>query len=584
MNLFAASGPVSGAWGRALSLCTDDVRSPRCFARSGKLGWFRAWAARGLVQLDTPLLSLLSGMRTARMPVRAWVWRVRAPCSREEVEKERGVIVLREQGEGSRVGGSQSASALSLAESSKPSHYAPSNNTYGAAYHSQPMYSQPAYSYYPDDEVQRFYKWTSPPGIIKIMSVLIIVMCVGIFACVASTLPWDLEMYGNSMGAGSMYPGYGGSGFGGNYGYGYGSGYGYGGGYGYGSGYGLGGNYIDPRAAKGFILAMSAFCFIAGLVVFVTSVTKTNIARTRRYYLLVIIGSSILLFLVFIATIVYILAVNPTAQSSGSVFYNQIYALCSQYYTSTNTGIFVNQYLYHYCVVEPQEAIAIVLGFLIVLALALIIFFAVKTRGKMNRYGKMNILWDKTKSYEDTPNVEDWVKSVNAEPAAPTPVADYTDRVASSMNYSISDAHEHQIYNDYNYRTTPMPETTVPLTKDLHHSPYVNTSSYNGSAREPAQKTRVGRQKRTNPDNNDADYTTGGESCDELEEDWDREYPSVLSDQQRQTYKKDFDAGLQEYKRLQAELDEISKELSRLDKALDNYSEESEEYKAITLI
>lgn len=61
-----------------------------------------------------------------------------------------------------------------------------------------------------------------------------------------------------------------------------------------------------------------------------------------------------------------------------------------------------------------------------------------------------------------------------------------------------------------------------------------------------------------------------------------REYPSILSDQQRQTYKREFDAGLQEYKRLQAEIDEISKELTRLDKDLDNYSEESEEYKAIT--
>lgn len=67
-----------------------------------------------------------------------------------------------------------------------------------------------------------------------------------------------------------------------------------------------------------------------------------------------------------------------------------------------------------------------------------------------------------------------------------------------------------------------MPETTVPFTNDLHQSPYVNTSSYNGSAKEPAQKPRVGKQKRTYPDNNDADYNTGGESCDELEEDWDR--------------------------------------------------------------
>lgn len=55
------------------------------------------------------------------------------------------------------------------------------------------------------------------------------------------------------------------------------------------------------------------------------------------------------------------------------------------------------------------QAIAIVLGFLIVLALALIIFFAVKTRSKINRYGKMNILWDDTKNYEETPNVEEWV-------------------------------------------------------------------------------------------------------------------------------------------------------------------------------
>lgn len=62
-----------------------------------------------------------------------------------------------------------------------------------------------------------------------------------------------------------------------------------------------------------------------------------------------------------------------------------------------------------------------------------------------------------------------------------------------------------------------------------------------------------------------------------------REYPPVSSDQQRQTYKRDFDAELQEYKRLQAELDEISKELSRLDKELDDYIEGSEEYKVAAL-
>lgn len=236
---------------------------------------------------------------------------------------------------------------------SKPSNYAPSNNTYGGEFHSQPMFSQPAYSYYPEEEVQHFYKWTSPPGIIKIMSILIIVMCVGVFACVASTLAWDMDMYGygNTLGTGVGYPNYGGSGFGGSYGYSNGYGYAsYGGG-----AYGLGGNYIEPRSAKGFILAMAAFCFIAGLIFFVTSVTKNSMSRTTKYYLVIIIASAILLFLTFIATIVYVMAVNPTAQASGSMFYNQINILCSQYYAPTSATLFVNQYLYHYCVVEPQE-------------------------------------------------------------------------------------------------------------------------------------------------------------------------------------------------------------------------------------
>uniref|UniRef100_A0A803J7U9 Uncharacterized protein n=1 Tax=Xenopus tropicalis TaxID=8364 RepID=A0A803J7U9_XENTR len=65
----------------------------------------------------------------------------------------------------------------------RPSNYAPSKDVYGAE-----MHSQPAYSYYPEDEIQHYYKWSSPPGIIKIMYLLIVVMCVGIFACVASTL------------------------------------------------------------------------------------------------------------------------------------------------------------------------------------------------------------------------------------------------------------------------------------------------------------------------------------------------------------------------------------------------------------
>lgn len=47
---------------------------------------------------------------------------------------------------------------------------------------------------------------------------------------------------------------------------------------------------------------------------------------------------------------------------------------------------------------------------MVIVAFALIIFFAVKTRGKMDRYDKSNILWDKEHVYdEQPPNVEEWV-------------------------------------------------------------------------------------------------------------------------------------------------------------------------------
>nr|AAI61464.1 Unknown (protein for MGC:135247) [Xenopus tropicalis] len=62
----------------------------------------------------------------------------------------------------------------------RPSNYAPSKDVYGAE-----MHSQPAYSYYPEDEIQHYYKWSSPPGIIKIMYLLIMVMCVW-YICVRS--------------------------------------------------------------------------------------------------------------------------------------------------------------------------------------------------------------------------------------------------------------------------------------------------------------------------------------------------------------------------------------------------------------
>ncbi|XP_069348386.1 occludin [Eulemur rufifrons] len=453
----------------------------------------------------------------------------------------------------------------------KPNHYAPSNDMYGGEMHVRPMLSQPAYSFYPEDEILHFYKWTSPPGVIRILSMLIIVMCIAIFACVASTLAWD-RSYGTAL-------------LGGSIGYPYGSSFG---GYSYGYGYGYGYGYTDPRAAKGFLLAMAAFCFIAMLVVFVTSVIRSEMSRTRKYYLIVIIVSAVLGIMVFISTIVYIMGVNPTAQASGSVYASQIYALCNQFYTTVTTGVYVDQYLYHYCVVDPQEAIAIVLGFLIIVAFALIIFFAVKTRRKMDRYDKSNILWDKERIYdEQPPNVEEWVKNVSAGTQdMPPPLSDYAERVDGSLAYSSNGkVNDKPSYPESSYKSTPVPEVVreLPVTSpldDFRQPRYSSSGNFETPSKRAPTKGRAGRSRRTEQDHYETDYTTGGESCDELEDDWIRDYPPITSDVERQLYKRDFDTGLQEYKSLQAELDDVNKELSRLDKELDDYREESEEYMA----
>ena len=183
------------------------------------------------------------------------------------------------------------------------------------------------------------------------MAIIVIVLCVAIFACVASTLAWD------SQGAMS---GFGGVGYGGSYGGGYGGSYNSfgGGGFGAGNNYGygnIGGNYNDPRSGKGFMIAMAAIIFIFTLAVFIIVVSHQSLSESRKFYLAVLIICAILALLMFIATIVYLMAVNPTAQSSGSVYGNQIAGLCAQFKQPQPSGMLVNQYLYHYCVVEPQE-------------------------------------------------------------------------------------------------------------------------------------------------------------------------------------------------------------------------------------
>lgn len=430
--------------------------------------------------------------------------------------------------------------------------------------HSEPM-SNPAFTYYKEDKDLHFYRWTSPPGVMKILCIIIVIMCVAIFACVASTLAWDYDM--STMGGGSaLIPGLGGgyggsygSGYGGSYGgsysgsyggsYGaglsnsYGSGLGGSGSYGYGSGYGYGGTQIDPKSGKGFIIAIAAITFIAMLIIFILVISRQSASQSSKFYLASIIICAILAFLMLISTIVYLVSVNPTAQSSGSMVFNQIRQLCAPYQTQTQAqaqGIFINQYLYHYCVVEPQEVIAIVLGFLVVAGLIIVLVFAVKTRALIRRWGQDRILWEEVKFVNPGPHnsVGEWVTNVSGVPDVLD--NDANDRVGGSRDYLDK--------VDYN--------------KPLYLPGDSDISSFVGGS-----KSRL------------KEYDAGFESGDDLEEDdFSVLFPPIMDEQERLSYKREFDRDHLEYKSLQAELDGINQDLADLEGDLDRHPEGSPQF------
>ncbi|XP_054612224.1 occludin [Dunckerocampus dactyliophorus] len=426
--------------------------------------------------------------------------------------------------------------------------------------------AQPAYSYYPDDEFQHFYRWTSPPGILKIMSIITIVLCVAIFACVASTLAWDSQ--GALSGFGGLGGGFAG-GVGGGFGGGFGS-FGSGGVYGPGNNYGyagIGGNYNDPRTGKGFIIAMAAITFIAALAIFIIIVSHQSISESRKFYLAVIIICAILALLMLIAAICYLMAVNPMAQSQGSAYGSQIAGLCAQYQRPQPSGVFVNQYLYHYCVVEPQEAIAVVFGFLVVVALIIMLVFALKTRKKISNFGKSNILWKRVKMVDDDgeppQDVEAWVNNVSV-PPEDLPMSDFPEKMRSSRNH-LDD--ESTNYSKPHYSYTPPPvEDEQPLNNG---APYSANSDVPSSAGRSNMR-RPGRDR-------DADYASSGDELDD-DDDFYSEFPPIANEQERNEYKREFDRDHQEYKDLQADLDAINKKLSEVDRELDDLQEGSPQY------
>lgn len=223
------------------------------------------------------------------------------------------------------------------------------------------------------------------------------------------------------------------------------------------------------------------------------------------------------------------------------------------------------------------------MGFMIIIALGLIIFFAYKVRSKISRYGKENILWDKIPmESEMAPNVEEWVNNVSGVPEEL--VTDDFYKPNGSLN---EPDHEPNRLN----RLQPdgaarIPDVSVPLMcqqPPQHSSSRDSDESKPSSQRKPPRKRRPGRAKRPENDEYETDYTTGAESCDELdEEDLESQYPPITSDQQRQDYKREFDNDLQQYKRLQGDLDEINKLFSQLNRQIDE-TEDTELYQGIAV-
>ncbi|KAM8875651.1 occludin [Spinachia spinachia] len=486
-----------------------------------------------------------------------------------------------------------------------PPFSSPSNNGFGPAgsFHGPQSdynaYPPPPGSYYIEDKPQHFYKWLSPPGIIKAMMASVIVLCLAIFACVASTLMWDMQ-YGMGMGMGmGMGSGYGGSSYGSGYGS-YGSYGGYGGGYG--NSYG---SYVSPYSAKTTMIAMAAISFIGALVFFIATFSKSDTVHSRKFFLAVMIVSIIMAALQGIISIVYIVGVNPMAQGTSSMMYNPMLMMCQNLYQTTYSQMggvggfpIYNQYLYHYCFVDPQEGIAMACGFLVVIAFGVAAFFAHKTRGKIWRYGKPNIYWQEPltggKASEGR-DVEEWVNNVEeSRSAQDAPTLLVSEKGAGLLNASANsvisfppakmdsssyneDSYEKKEYSD---RTTSRPSEAFSHGGRTSSSPSEET----GGGRKPSANR--GKRRRRNPELDESqyetEYTTGGDTGNELDgEEWENMYPDITSDAQRHDYKREFDVDLREYKRLCTEMDDINDQLNKLSRLLDTLDHTSAKYQGV---
>uniref|UniRef100_A0A665TRG8 Zgc:154006 n=1 Tax=Echeneis naucrates TaxID=173247 RepID=A0A665TRG8_ECHNA len=424
---------------------------------------------------------------------------------------------------------------------------------------------------YREGNPQHFYRWFSPPGFVKTFQGVTVLMCFLIFAFVASTLVWDMNGFGyNGYGvgaAGSVA--------------GTGSGY-YGGSYGYGS------SYMTPHSAKSAMISMAAINFLVSLGFLVGSFSRSQMMRGCRFYLAVFISDIILAVLQGIIDIIFVIGVNPMSQSSQSMLYNPMLMLCQNIQGNPSLSGSVgagfpggfpmyNQYLHHYCYMDPEEAVALVLGLLVVLALSLSAYYAYKTRSKIWRHGKANIYWDQQQLRpSEGHEMHDWVSQFSFfyEFKYTLGICQPTSCIVHRFLTDRSNLRGPQ-----NNRGTVYCSSSSEEAGSIRRPPPYHAERERRMDRQPppAAQEMVESQCETG-------YTTG-DTLNELDHNHTdylyRLYPEITSDEQRQQYKKEFDTDLAHYKGLCADMDDISDQMHKLSRELDTLDEGSLKYQGV---
>ncbi|XP_028328335.1 occludin-like [Gouania willdenowi] len=441
----------------------------------------------------------------------------------------------------------------------------------------------PAESYYVEGKPQHFYRWFSPPGLVKTFKGATVLMCFLIFAFVASTLVWDV----NGFGYGGFNSGTGSTGVGSLTGY-------YGGSYGYGS------SYMTPQSAKAAMISMATINFLVSLGFLVGSFSRSRVMRGSRFYLSIFICDIILAVLQGIIDIIFVIGVNPMSQSSQSMLYNPMLMMCQNVQgtpslsASAGAGFpggypMYNQYLHHYCYMDPEEAVAFALGLMVVFVMSFSAYYAYKTRSKIYRHGKANIYWDQPLV---RPSAPDWMSHVEDSQQAPTLVVSEPsapDLLAenSTVSYGNGAVSIHSEKKNWS-RSVPADNRAEPLCQDS------SSSDELPSIRKPHHHHRHhhmrkdwkkdGEPKVMAESQYETGYTTG-DTGNELDHDCKdhlyRLYPEIISDEQRRDYKKEFEVDLQRYKSLCSSMDHLSDHMIKLSRELDTLEEDSIRYQEV---